>query len=176
MIFTLGHKLRPRCQLGGGEMLLINFYENLPICQCKLMENVECLDAKKQQVSKTRAVNGKLGDACLIPVDEPARQVPSPPEEEIKSPTKAAKKKHKAAKKSTRLPKKAQASVKEGVKSREPDLVNMGGMAEMVDAEASLMNLEAMKSPFLPLSPSSPSSSSPLSPSPSSSWWTQRRV
>ena len=144
-------------------MLAVNFYEILPTNQCKLIENVECLDAKKQQVSKTRAVNGKLGDACLIPVDEPARQVTSPPEEEIKSPTKAAKKK-------------AQASVKEGVKSREPDLVNMGGMAEMVDAEASLINLEAMRSPLLPLSPSSPSSSSPLSPSPSSSWWTQRRV
>ena len=147
-------------------MLLINFYENLPICQCKLMENVECLDAKKQQVPKTRGVDGKLGDACLIPVDEPARQVTALSEEEIKSPTKAAKKK-------------TQASVKEGVKSGEPDLVNMGGMAEMVDAEASLMNLEAMRSPLLPLSPSSPSSpssSSPLSPSPSSSWWTQRRV
>ena len=32
------------------------------------------------------------GDACLIPVDEPARQVTAMPEEEIKSPTKAAKK------------------------------------------------------------------------------------
>ena len=63
------------------------------------MENVECLDAKKQQASKTRAVNGKLGDACLIPVDEPAHQVTAPPGEEIKSPTKAAKKKHKQASK-----------------------------------------------------------------------------
>ena len=53
---------------------------------------------KKQQVSKTRGANGKLGDACLIPVDEPARQVTAPTEEEIKSQTKAVKKKkHKQA-------------------------------------------------------------------------------
>ena len=55
-------------------MLAVNFYEILPTNQCKLIANVECLEAKKQQTSKTRAVNGKLGDACLIPVDEPARQ------------------------------------------------------------------------------------------------------
>ena len=42
--------------------------------------------------SNQRGVNGNLGDACLIPVDEPARQVTAPPEEEIKSQTKAAKK------------------------------------------------------------------------------------
>ena len=42
--------------------------------------------------SNQRGVNGKLGDACLIPVDEPARQVTAPPEEEINRQTMAAKK------------------------------------------------------------------------------------
>ena len=77
--------------------------------------------------SNQRGVNGNLGDACLIPVDEPARQVTAPLEEEINRQTKAAKKKE------------AQASVREGIKSREPDLVNM---AIMVDAEVRLRNLE----------------------------------
>ena len=72
---------------------MVNFYEILPTNQCKLIENVEC---KKSNQS---GVNGKLGDACLIPVDEPARLVTALPEEEIKSPTKAAKKKHKQASK-----------------------------------------------------------------------------
>ena len=76
--------------------------------------------------SNQRGVNGNLGDACLIPVDEPARQVTAPPEEEIRSPTKAAKK--------------TQASVKEGIKSREPGLVNM---TITVDAEVRLTNWEA---------------------------------
>ena len=43
--------------------------------------------------SNQRGVNGNLGDACLIPVDEPARQVTAPLEEEINRQTKAAKKK-----------------------------------------------------------------------------------
>ena len=80
-------------------MFLVNFNEILPTNLCKLIEYVECLDAKKQQASNTRGVNGKLGDACLIPVDEPARQVTAPPGEEIKSPTQAAKKKYKQASK-----------------------------------------------------------------------------
>ena len=49
--------------------------------------------------SNQRGVNGNLGDACLIPVDEPARQVTAPPEEEINRQTMAAKKKHKQASK-----------------------------------------------------------------------------
>ena len=49
--------------------------------------------------SNQRGVNGNLGDACLIPVDEPARQVTAPPEEEIKRLTiyEVCQKKHKQA-------------------------------------------------------------------------------